>query len=210
MSLIDLAALRRTPLSEAPFAHVVTPNFVPAPALKAVIGDYPSVPGPGSFPLDAVKAGGAFRALVDALEGPDFRAAVEEKFGIDLGGLPVMHTVRGFCRREDGKIHTDSKTKVITVLLYLNEAWEADGGRLRLLRSADDLADYASEVPPHGGTLLLFKRSEHSWHGHEPFEGPRRVLQMNWVTDQGVVDREQFRHKVSAVTKSLFGARKAG
>jgi len=28
-------------------------------------------------------------------------------------------------RMKDGKIHSDSKTKIVTVLLYLNEKWDA-------------------------------------------------------------------------------------
>ena len=62
-----------------------------------------------------------------------------------------MYTVRGFVRSRDGEIHTDSKTKLITVLLYMNEGWESDGGRLRILRSGTDLEDSVAEVPPYGG-----------------------------------------------------------
>ena len=128
--------------------------------------------------------------MLDELNGPDFRHAIEEKFGIDLLSRPTMFTVRGECRASDGKIHTDSATKLITVLLYMNEKWDKDGGRLRILRNGADLDDYAEEVPPHGGTLLVFRRSEKSWHGHQPFHGPRRAIQMNWVTDKSVVARE--------------------
>ena len=117
--------------------------------------------------------------------------------------------MRGFTREKDGEIHTDTKSKIITVLLYMNEGWEKSGGRLRVLRSPTNLEDYAAEISPNGGTLLVFRRSENSWHGHYPFEGPRRTIQMNWVTDQGVVDREQGRHRLSTRIKkvaSLFGA----
>jgi len=106
-----------------------------------------------------------------------------------------MFTVRGECRATDGKIHTDSATKIITVLLYMNEKWDTDGGRLRILRNGADLDDYVEEVPPHGGTLLAFRRSENSWHGHQPFDGPRRAIQMNWVTDKSVVAREEGRFR---------------
>ena len=54
-------------------------------------------------------------------------------------------------------------------------SWEQSAGRLRLLRSATDLNDVITEVPPVAGTLLAFKRSDNSWHGHEPFGGERRV-----------------------------------
>jgi hypothetical protein len=72
------------------------------------------------------------------------------------------------------------------------------------LRSKDDLTDYAAEVPPTAGTMLAFQRGERSWHGHETYIGPRRVMQLNWVTDMGVVRREQRRHRLSAMLKTLF------
>ncbi len=108
-----------------------------------------------------------------------FREAFEEKFGIDLTGRPTVITVRGRCDLSDGKIHTDSKSKIITVLIYMNETWAQPGGRLRLLRSATDLNNIIVEVPPVAGTLLAFKRSHNSWHGHESFSGERRVIQFN-------------------------------
>ena len=78
-------------------------------------------------------------------------------------------------------------------------------GRLRLVRSEHDLNDVIAEVPPEQGTLLLFKNEPNAWHGFEPFSGPRRVIQLNWVTSASVVRREQFRHRVSALFKRLKG-----
>ena len=98
-----------------------------------------------------------------------------------------MITVRGQARAADGRIHADSRTKLITVLIYMNESWEAEGGRLRLLRSPDGLDDAVAEVPPAAGTLLAFLNTPHSWHGHSPVSGPRRVIQLNWVTSDAVV-----------------------
>ena len=74
-----------------------------------------------------------------------------------------------------GKIHTDSVGKIITILIYLNPKWDDSGGRLRLLR-AKDIDAVAAEVVPSGGNLVAFLRSDHSWHGHLPFSGERRVI----------------------------------
>jgi hypothetical protein len=209
-AMLDIAALAATPLAVDPYEHIVVPTFVRPEVLAGVLADYPEVPGPGSHPPSELTIRGRFAALMAELDGPVFRKAIEEKFGIDLTGRPTMYTVRGWCRPTDGKIHTDSKTKIITVLVYLNEAWDADGGRLRILRNGTDLDDYVAEVPPHGGTLLVFRRSETSWHGHEPFDGKRRAIQMNWVTDADVVAYEQRRHRISTVVKKLNPFRKAG
>ena len=203
MPVLDIAALRTAALQHDPFEYVVAPGFVRADMLAEINRDFPTVPGPGSYPPERLELRGRFAELLTALNGAEFQAAIAEKFNIDLSDYPTMFTVRGFCRASDGKIHNDSETKIITVLLYLNPPWEAEGGRLRLLRGPDDLNDMAAEVPPNGGSLLVFRRSAHSWHGHEPFEGQRRAIQMNWVRDAGVVLREQWRHRLSAAAKRL-------
>jgi len=118
-------------------------------------------------------------------------------------------TLRGRSDGKDGYIHTDSATKIITLLLYMNPVWDHVEGRLRLLRGPDDLEDYAREVAPLAGTMLAFRRSERSFHGHHPHVGERRSLQLNWVTDRFVVRRELGRHRWSAHLKALtpFGSK---
>jgi hypothetical protein len=168
-----------------------------------VLADFPAIAGHGSFPVEVLDCGPAFAEFVAALTGPELRRAIEEKFAIDLAGRPTMVTVRGRGDGKDGRIHTDSATKIITLLLYLNPVWEVAGGRLRLLRRADDLEDFALEVTPVAGTMLAFRRSDRSFHGHLPHRGERRVLQLNWVTQDAVVRREIARHRWSARWKAL-------
>jgi hypothetical protein len=153
--------------------------------------------------LPTLEYGPKFHRLMDEISGPEMTDAIAEKFEVDLKGKPTMITVRGQCRSTDGQIHTDSKTKLITVLIYMNGKWETPGGRLRLLRSANDLNDAFAEVPPEQGTLLAFVNTSNAWHGHESFEGPRRAIQLNWVRDRSVVWREQYRHRLSAFFKRL-------
>ncbi len=202
---IDLDAFQAAAVVREPFAYAMVPHFVKPQAMAAINADYPAVTHPGSFPLPTLTYGPAFGALIAAIQGPQFTAAVEEKLGISLEGHPTMVTARGVSAARDGQIHTDSRTKIITVLIYMNNAWEAPGGRLRLLKGPDDLEDMIAEVPPDEGTLLIFHNTPNAWHGFHPFTGPRRVIQLNWVTDMGVVRREQFRHKVSAIVKRLKG-----
>ena len=203
MSLLDYDALERTTTQTEPYEWLIVPDFVKAAAFDDIVRDYPRVPGPGSHPPSELTIQGRFADLMKELDGPRFQELIEQKFNIDLSDKPTMYTVRGFCRKTDGKIHTDSETKVITVLLYMNQHWEQDGGRLRILKNGTDLNDFVAEVPPNGGTLLVFKRSANSWHGHEPFEGQRRAVQMNWVTGTDVVAYEQRRHRISTTLKKL-------
>jgi hypothetical protein len=209
MSLVDIDALTREPLRRDPFDYVIVQRFVRPEALTRIVTDFPAAPAAGSFPPCELDIRGAFGELLSELDGPAFREAVEAKFGLDLSRRPTMFTVRGRCRPGNGRVHTDSETKIISVLIYLNETWDAGGGRLRMLRSGD-IDDVAEEAPPSGGSLVVFRRSDSSWHGHEPFEGVRRVVQMNWVTDAGVVRREQGRHRLSAFFKRLPFARLDG
>jgi hypothetical protein len=201
---LDIEAFRRTALVTDPFPYLIVPGFVPPAARAALDRDYPAIEQPGSFPVADLRYGPAFADFLAELGGPALRAAFAEKFGLDLEGRPTMITVRGQARAGDGKIHTDTSTKLITVLIYMNEAWEAPGGRLRLLRSPDDLEDVIAEVPPAAGTLLAFRVTANSWHGHHPVSGPRRVIQLNWVESERVVRRERLRHGVSARVKRLL------
>ena len=207
---IDLAAFDAAPAAREPFPFVLVPRFVKPEAMAAINADYPLVTHPGSFPLPTLKYGPAFAALMQAIQGPEFTRAVESKLGMDLNGRPIMVTARGVSAARDGQIHTDSRTKLVTVLIYMNNAWESKTGRLRLLRRPDNLDDMIAEVPPDEGTLLVFRNDPNAWHGFHAFEGPRRVIQLNWVTDMGVVRREQLRHRVSAFFKRLTGRRPAG
>ena len=201
--LLDLEALRAADAAHDPFDYVIVPGFVRPDAVAAAGHDFPRIGRAGSFPLKALRYGAAFAGLIEALASAPVAALLSDKLGIAIEGRPTMVTVRGRTGPRDGFIPTDSTTKIVTMLVYLNEPWEAAGGRLRLLRSASDLEDYAAEVPPERGTMLAFRRSERSFHGHQPFTGERRSLQVNWMTDAGVMRREELRHRVSARLKQL-------
>ena len=133
---LRLDAFRTTPLVKEPFEHLVVSGFVDPAGLAEINADYPKISTSGSFPVDQVSFGPAFQTLPRRTEGDEFRDAFEEKFALDLTGRPTVTTVRGRCDASDGKIHTDSTSKIITVLIYMNETWGQAGGRLRLLRSA--------------------------------------------------------------------------
>ena len=96
----------------------------------------------------------------------------------DLAGRPTMVTVRGqVAPWPTARSIADSKTKLITVLLYLNaNSWKRRAaGCARCARRTASMTLLA-EVPPDAGTLLAFKVTPNSWHGHEPFEGQRRAI----------------------------------
>jgi SM-20-related protein len=201
--MLNVSALRSSSLARDPFDHVIVDDFVPADAAPKVAADFPKITATGSFPLSEISYGPEFSKLIDELNGPDFERAIGDVFGLDLSQYHRVITIRGRVGSHDGSVHTDSKWKIISVLLYLNQQWSDAGGRLRLLRDAD-VNHAAVEIVPKWGTLLAFRRADNSWHGHLPAEGERRVVQVNWVTSQDKVDKELRRHRRSAWLKRLF------
>jgi hypothetical protein len=157
------------------------PDCIPPAALTAINGDYPAIDHAGNLNAEELDYGPEFARFLAEAQGSRFAEAIGRKFGLDLTASPTTVTVRKFCEQSDGNIHTDHKSKVITVLFYFNEHWTEQQGQLRLLRSSSDIEDYAVEVPPLGGTLLAFRRTDHSWHGHHPFVGERRMMQVNFL-----------------------------
>lgn len=203
LSIIKLDALREAPLLEHPFPYLVIKNFLRAEYADDVSRDFPEIKSRGSFPVNQLKSGQAFQHLVDELNSPALKAAIADKFGVDLAERSTMITVRGQAGASDGRIHTDTESKFLTMLLYLNPVWEAEGGWLRILRNSRDMEDYVVEIPPTFGTCLLFKVTDNCWHGHKSFEGTRKVLQLNYVRDESALNRHLFRHSMSAKLKSL-------
>jgi len=210
MSLIKLASFEEAALVNEPFEYCIVPNFIRQESMENIHVDYPRIQHGGSFPWESLECGQVFCELCQELQGTPLREAMQRKFDMDLTGRPTTLTVRGRCRPKDGKIHTDSKSKLITVLLYLNGPWESQGGRLRLLASPDSLDDFIAEVPPQQGTLVCFRNRPNAWHGHGRFDGVRRVLQLNWVTDDQAANRSHRRHWWSSFIKQCSSFRKAG
>lgn len=209
MITLDFARLAATPVATDPFPHVVVPWFVPPAALDAVRADLPALAKRGSFPVSSVRLGPNAAALMRAMEGPELRDAIATLFGLDLRDAPTMVTLRGWTDERDGQIHCDSRAKRVTVLLYLNrdaDAFARQEGCLRLLRNGTDLDDFAVEVPPTNGTLLVFPNGPGAWHGHRRFTGPRYSIQLNYMTSDAKARSELRRHRLSAFVKRLAPA----
>ncbi|MEQ1646985.1 MAG: 2OG-Fe(II) oxygenase [Hyphomicrobiaceae bacterium] len=206
MAHLNLDKLRSAKVETAPYSYLIVPAFLNADSISRINATYPNIEKGGSYPIESLDENMAIKSVIAELDGPEFQKIIAEKFDVDLEGRPKMYSLRGYTRAKDGSIHTDSKDKIITVLLYLNENWQQPGGRLRILRDGKNVDNYAAEVAPDNGTLLIFKRSDTSWHGHHPFEGPRRSLQMNWMTSEGSKGFHALRHKISAAVKKLTNA----
>ena len=203
MAHLEFDRLKTARVETQPYNYAIIPGILQNDSLSRINATYPNIAKGGSYPIENLQSGMVIKDVIDELDGKIFEGMVEEKFGVALSGRPKMYSLRGHTRAKDGQIHTDSKDKIITVLLYLNENWKHTGGKLRLLKNNHDVDDYVAEVPPDNGTMLVFKRSDNSWHGHHPFEGQRRSLQMNWMTSEGSKGFHAIRHKLSAMVKRM-------
>ena len=195
-------------LRHEPFDFIVVPDLLPAGAAGEVLADYPAFAEAGFFPYAPGQCGTHVHALVDALVAPAFADALGAKVGIErLSQYPTLVTLCGRMNMRHGTIHTDSRSKVATALLYLNSSWpDTSGGCLRFLADAHDIdAVVVPEIRPLFGTLALFRRSDHSYHGHLPYEGERKVLQIAWLVSAEAKARKAQRGRLSRAMKKLFG-----
>jgi hypothetical protein len=142
------------------------------------------------------------------MTSPAFASAIGQRLGIDnLDQFPTLVTLCRLLNKRHGTIHTDSKSKVATALIYLNPQWpDTSDGCLRFLHKIDDIdSTVTPELAPLYGEFAVFKRCENSFHGHLPYEGERRVIQVAWLTSEEEKQRKTKRGKFSRTFKKLFG-----
>lgn len=206
LSILDLDAVRAAPVAREPYAWTLGQNVLRPDAIPAIRDDFPDIAKPGYLTVDEVALKGRFKALIDELESDDFSRILGEKFGIDLVSCPRLTTIMRRSQPKYGSIHTDGPSKVLTLLVYMNDAWDAPAaGRLRVLYDGKNYEPFAVEVPPTMGTMFAFLRADNSWHGHEPFEGERRVVQVAWLKDASELERKKKRNRTAQFLKGIFG-----
>jgi hypothetical protein len=210
-ALFDPARLDRadTAVRDEPFHFLVAREQLPTDAVAELERDFPKYAGAGFFPYEEKDCGPSVNRLIGELTDPAVASAVGARLGIEhLGQYPTLVTLCRALNKRHGTIHTDSKSKVATALLYLNESWpQTSDGCFRFLNRIDDIDDLAApEIRPLYGNFVVFKRADNSFHGHLPFEGERRVIQVAWLTSEEEKLRKTQRGKLSRLFKKLFGA----
>jgi SM-20-related protein len=205
-TVLDLDAVRNAPLAREPYSFFLGQDFLRPETIDELRRTFPAITKPGFLTVDDVPIEGKFRTLIDELEGEELTEVLSEKFGLDLRPFPRLTTIRKISQAKDGRIHTDGPSKVMTLLVYMNDTWEAsEDGRLRVVYDADRFEPYAVEVPPTMGTVFAFLRADNSWHGHKPFAGERKVVQVAWVRDAAELERKKQRNTMAKIFKGIFG-----
>lgn len=208
--LLDPIRLDRpdTDIREQPFPFMIAHGQLPDEARSDLERDFPKYASAGFFPYDASDCGPTVNTLVQQMTTPQFASAIGRYLGIEnLGQYPTLVTLCRALNKRHGTIHTDSRSKVATALLYLNTQWpDTSDGCLRFLNRIDNIDDLAApELKPLYGEFAVFKRCDNSFHGHLPYEGERRVIQVAWLTSEEEKLRKTKRGKFSRAFKKLFG-----
>ena len=208
--LLDPARLDRpdTLVLQQPFPFVVAHGQLPDEARSDLDRDFPRYASAGFFPYDPSDCGPAVNALISEMTSPAFAQAIGRRLGIEnLEQFPTLVTLCRLLNKRHGTIHTDSKSKIATALIYLNAQWpDSSDGCLRFLHHIDDIDSMIiPELTPLYGEFAVFKRCENSFHGHLPYEGERRVIQVAWLTTEEEKLRKTRRGKFSRAFKKLFG-----
>jgi len=193
---------------ESTFPLLVVHDLLPADAADGLAQDFPRYREAGFFPYDPAECGPAVNQLVSELTAPEFADAVGRHLGVpDLGRFPTLISISRLLNRSHGQIHTDSRSKVVTALIYLNPEWPAtSAGCLRFLGRIDDMnSTLTPEIRPLYGTLAAFRRTDNSFHGHLPHEGERRVIQVAWVINEEEKLRKTRRGRFSRIAKWITG-----
>lgn len=183
MLVLDFELLAAAPVATEPYAHFVAGSAIKGDAAPFVLKDFPDIGLPGTVAVDDIPVVGAFADLVADLRSSALTELMSDKLGLDLKARPIFINMCKWSKRSDGRIHTDSVSKVATFLVYLNTEWSADTGCLRVLRNGHDMENYAREIRPVLGNAFGFRRSDNSWHGFKSFSGERRMIQTTWLVD---------------------------
>ena len=204
-SVLKLDELKNATVSSSPYPYFVVENSIVESEVQAVIKDFPKIEQGGSYNIEDVEIKPHFAQLLASVDTPEFRQILTEKFEVDVMKHPMMITLRGFSRQKDGRIHSDSKSKLITILIYLNESWDAPTGRLRILNDDKNIHNYVTEINAGPGSLVAFKVTDNGWHGYIPYEGQRQSIQINFLTSEKANAKHKFFHGLSAKLKKFFG-----
>lgn len=196
--MLDLHRIQDAPVSQEPYPYFVVTDAILAEKAAGAAEDFPTIDRPGAIDVEGTDFGPAFAAVLDDLKSDRFRRVIGEKLDVDLEGRDIIVNVRGHTRLTDGNIHTDTPSKLVTVLLYFNPPGQAGEGEtsLRILNGGKDIDNFAEEIPPVLGTLVAFKVTPNCWHGFKPFVGKRNSLQLNYLSGVRTIGKHQLAHRL--------------
>ncbi len=203
--MLDLERIRNAPVKSEPYPYFMVTGAIAPDQAPAAAADFPDIDRPGAIDVNETRFGPAFANLLADLKSERFRTLIGEKLDVDLDGRDIVINVRGQVRLTDGNIHTDTPSKLVTVLLYFNPPGQVDQTSLRILRNGKNLDDYVDEISPHLGNMVVFKVTPNCWHGHGAVTGKRHSLQLNYLSGVKTRGKHQLGHRLVGRMKRKLG-----
>lgn len=204
MTILQYDAIEQAVVHTTPYPYFVAKNTIAPECSDALHNHFPNLPNEGLMPAHRVtKQHRIFDKLLEELASTRLRRILEKKLDLTLPNVPPLITVRSRARLRDGKIHTDTPDKCVSLLLYLNQKWEHTSGALRVLNNHNDINNYVTEIPPLMGHMFVFKVTDNCWHGHQPLQSQRRAIMLNYMRDEAAYQRHFNKHNTSARWKTL-------
>ncbi|MBV9927206.1 MAG: 2OG-Fe(II) oxygenase [Acidobacteria bacterium] len=116
-----------------------------------------------------------WRQLAADLLSDAYREAMSRLTGLNLAELWMEVNVFHYGQSAWLGPHVDLEEKLVTHVLYFNDAWDvADGGCLNILR-AGDMKEVEKVIPPLVGNSCVLVRSKNSWHAVSRVRGDSRT-----------------------------------
>ena len=116
-----------------------------------------------------------WRSLAEDFLSPSYRKALSELTGCDLSEAPLEVNVFHYGPGASLGAHSDLPDKVVTHVLYFNDAWDPKNGGCLSILSAKDSAAVVAEIPPIVGSSAVLVRSDDSWHAVSPVVNDSRI-----------------------------------
>ena len=178
--MFNFTKLGALKLHDHPFRYVVhDPTILDSKVLELLCENFPVTSKVGHNEVADVNLGKEWKAFIEEIHSAAYREAIEKVTGLSLSSYQVGIGLRHLSKLSHGSPHADVPRKKVTHLIYFNNEWPHETGRLRLLRSKN-LNDVHDIITPLKGNGLIFVVSKNSFHGFEPFEGVRNAIQINF------------------------------
>src|SRR6476659_7536446 len=128
LSLVNVEAVRNAPISHEPYDYFLGAGILKEEAVPELKRDFPDIQKPGYLTVDEVGLKGRFKTLIEELESPEFTEEISKKWGRDMHPYPRLTTIMKRSQPKYGAIHTDGPSKVMTMLVYMNDDGGTDTG----------------------------------------------------------------------------------
>jgi len=214
----DLASLKRSYETAAPFPHVVIDEFFDKDYVEELLAKFPDPNDSNWFtywnPIEKKKAFNKFHThpqfqclFQDVLQSPVLLDYIRSISGIhNLETDPHLHGAGLHYHPKGGKLdmHLDysihplsGKERRLNLIIYLNKNWK-EGGELQLWDA--DFTRPVKKIPPLFNTAVLFRTSDISYHGlPQPASEERRSVAIYYVSEP----RSDVTHRPKAQFRRL-------